>query len=138
MISRRDFLKLTAFSTGTLAFRPLTKLALSEFPRGQTDKLGRIAVGKMDLYSRPDGSSQTAGALYEDNIHRALGPRSSRFNARAYQSAVCRNTKWFSLGWLCPAGMEQAQYVSNRAAYDQPGIGNVGRGNGSICGFDCG
>jgi hypothetical protein len=66
MITRREFLKLAALSTGALAFRPLNKLALPDFP--QADKIGRITVGKMDLFAKPDGSSQPIGALYEDNL----------------------------------------------------------------------
>ena len=66
MISRRDFLKLAAFSAGTLALRPFARLALPEFP--QADKLGRISGGKTDVYARPDASSQVVGALYEDNV----------------------------------------------------------------------
>ena len=57
MISRRDFLNLAALSIGALALRPLQRFALSEFPQGQSDKLGRITVGKMDVFVTPDGSS---------------------------------------------------------------------------------
>lgn len=65
-ISRRDFLKLAAISAGMLAFRPFGKLTLPEFP--QADRLGRITVGKMDVYARPDSDSQIVGTLYEDNV----------------------------------------------------------------------
>jgi hypothetical protein len=65
-VSRRDFLKLTALSMGALAFRPLPKLRLSEFP--QSEKLGRVAVGKVDVFLRPDANSQILGALYEDDV----------------------------------------------------------------------
>ena len=57
MITRRDFLKLAALSTGALAFRPLQKISLPEFPQGES--LGRIAVGKMDVFATPDGNGQT-------------------------------------------------------------------------------
>ncbi len=84
MISRRDFLKLTALSAGTLALRPFRKLALPEFP--QADKLGRNAVGKLDLYARPDANSQIVGALYEDNIvpwiREVVGSMPGRTNQR--------------------------------------------------------
>jgi hypothetical protein len=50
----------------TLAFRSLPNLGLSEFP--QSEKLGRVAVGKVEVFSRPDANSQILGALYEDNI----------------------------------------------------------------------
>ena len=64
--SRRDFLKIAALSTSTLAFNPFKRFALPEFPPGE--KLGRIAVGKMDVFAKPDGSSPPIGALYEDNL----------------------------------------------------------------------
>ena len=84
MISRRDFLKLVALGTGALAFRPFSRFALTEFP--QADKLGRNAVGKMDLYARPDASSQIVGALYEDNIvpwiREVVGSMPGRINQR--------------------------------------------------------
>ena len=66
MINRRNFIRLVALSTEALAFRPLNKLALPEFP--QSDRLGRIAVGKMDVFATPDGSGQPIGALYEDQV----------------------------------------------------------------------
>ncbi len=82
--SRRDFLKLAAISAGTLAFNPFRKLGLPEFP--QANKLGRITVGKMDVYSRPDSNSQIIGALYEDNIvpwiREVVGSMPGRINQR--------------------------------------------------------
>jgi hypothetical protein len=84
MITRRDFLKLAALSTSALAFRPFAGLVLPEFPQG--DKLGRITVGKMDLYSRPDASSQIVGALYQDNVavwlREGVGSMPGRTNQR--------------------------------------------------------
>ena len=66
MLTRRDFLKLAPLGMGALAFRYYDRLALLEFP--QADKLGRITVGKMDVFAKPDGSSPPIGALYEDNL----------------------------------------------------------------------
>lgn len=66
MITRRDFLKLAGLSAGALSFRPFNHLSLFDFP--EVDKIGRIAVGKMDIFAAPDGSSQPIGALYEDNL----------------------------------------------------------------------
>ena len=84
MISRRDFLKLAALGTGALAFRPFASSALPEFP--QADRLGRNAVGKMDVYARPDANSQIVGALYEDNIvpwiREVVGSMPGRTNQR--------------------------------------------------------
>jgi hypothetical protein len=84
MISRRDFIKLAALGAGTLAFRPFAGRLLPEFP--QASKLGRITVGKMDVYSRPDAGSQIVGALYEDNIvvwlREVVGSMPGRLNQR--------------------------------------------------------
>lgn len=80
----RDFLTLVAFGVGALALRPFAKLALPEFP--QADRLGRVAVGKVDVYSRPDGSSQSIGAFYEDQvvawIREVVGSMPGRTNQR--------------------------------------------------------
>ena len=84
MITRRDFCKLAALSTAALAFRPFNRLALPTFP--QADRLGRITVGKMDLFATPDGSGQPIGALYEDNlvpwIREVVGSIPGRVNQR--------------------------------------------------------
>jgi lipoprotein-anchoring transpeptidase ErfK/SrfK len=83
-VSRRDFLKLTVLGLGTLAFRPFAKLTSPDFP--QADKLGRVAVGKVDVFTRPDANSQTVGALYEDSvvpwIREAVGSMPGRINQR--------------------------------------------------------
>lgn len=88
MINRRDFLKLAALGTGALAFRPLNKLSLPVFP--QSDRLGRIAVGKMDVFARPDGSGQPIGALYEDQVvpwvYEVVGSMPGRTNQRFVQT----------------------------------------------------
>lgn len=83
-ISRRDFLKLAALSTGMFAFRPFSRQALPEFP--QADLLGRVTVGKVDIFARPDASNQIVGALYEDQvipwIREVVGPMPGRINQR--------------------------------------------------------
>ena len=84
LFSRRDFLKLAALSAGALAFRPFAKPALREYT--QADQLGRITVGKMDVFARPDANSQIVGALYEDNvvpwIRETVGSMPGRINQR--------------------------------------------------------
>jgi hypothetical protein len=83
-VSRRDFLKLAALSTGVLAFRPWQQQALAEFP--QAEQLGRITVGKIDLYSRPDANSQIIAPLYEDTViewnREVIGSMPGRVNQR--------------------------------------------------------
>jgi lipoprotein-anchoring transpeptidase ErfK/SrfK len=65
--TRREFLKLAALGVGGLGLRPLaSRLALTEFP--QAERLGRVAVGMVDLKQSPDPESQTLGVLYEDAV----------------------------------------------------------------------
>ena len=89
MINRRGFVKLAVLGTGALAFRPFNRLALPEFP--VADRLGRIAVGKMDVFSTPDGSAQPIGALYEDQvvpwIREVVGNMPGRTNQRFIETS---------------------------------------------------
>jgi lipoprotein-anchoring transpeptidase ErfK/SrfK len=70
--SRRDFLKLAALGFGGVSMRglPLTwlekGLLLPEFP--DADRLGRVAVGMVELKQHPDPESPTLGVLYEDAV----------------------------------------------------------------------
>ena len=84
VLTRRDFLKLSALSAGSLAIRRFAILALPEFP--QADKLGRVTVGKLDVFIRPDANSQTVGALYQDAIvpwiREYVGAMPGRINQR--------------------------------------------------------
>lgn len=83
-LTRRDFLKLAALGASALAFRPFAKLFSPEFP--QADKLGRVTVGKVDVYARPDANSQIVNALYEDQvvpwIREFVGPMPGKINQR--------------------------------------------------------
>ena len=84
MLSRRDFLKLAALGSVALPFQPLTASLLPEFP--QADKLGRVTVGKIDIYARPDANSQIVAPLYEDQVvpwlREVVGPMPGRINQR--------------------------------------------------------
>lgn len=83
-ITRRDFLKLASTGVGLVAFRSFPDSGLLQSP--ETEKLGRITVGKMDLKARPDENSQVVGALYEDAIvpwlREVIGPHPWRINQR--------------------------------------------------------
>ncbi len=83
-ISRRDFLKLASLGASAIALRPFAKLDLPEFP--QADLLGRVTVGKVDVFVRPDANSQIIGALYEDNVvpwlRESVGIMPGRINQR--------------------------------------------------------
>ncbi len=66
-LSRRDFLKLSTAVMGSFLLRGMRSNALiPEFP--QAERLGRVAVGKVELKIRPDMDSQTVGVLYEDAV----------------------------------------------------------------------
>jgi lipoprotein-anchoring transpeptidase ErfK/SrfK len=83
--SRRDFLKFSVTGLGALGLFPWRRLfKVGDFP--QSERLGRIVVGKVDIKVRPDAESQTIGALYEDAIvpwlREAVGSRPFRMNQR--------------------------------------------------------
>jgi len=66
-ISRGEFLQLAALGLGSLAFRSWrTPTGLPDFPN--YERLGRVAVGQVEIKMRPDPESQTLGVLYEDAI----------------------------------------------------------------------
>jgi len=66
-LSRRDFLKLTAASLGSLSLSPWTQLfQLADFP--QTERLGRVCVGTTELKAGPSYDSETLGTIYEDMV----------------------------------------------------------------------
>ena len=62
-LSRRGALKLAAIGLGGLVLRPLS---LPDFP--DSERLGRVCVGKVDIKARPDGDSQTTSVLYSDAV----------------------------------------------------------------------
>jgi lipoprotein-anchoring transpeptidase ErfK/SrfK len=81
-LTRRDFLKLAALGLGglslgsqrpntvslfkSLLIQPEDRLQLPEFP--DSERLGRVAVGSVELKIKPDPESQTLGVLYEDAV----------------------------------------------------------------------
>jgi hypothetical protein len=83
-LTRRDFLKLASLGLSGLAFRPFIRLALPEFSKA--DSLGRVTVGKVDVFIRPDSDSPVIGVLYEDSvvpwIRETVGIMSGRINQR--------------------------------------------------------
>lgn len=86
--SRREFLKLAALSLGGLSFTYYRNgLALPEFPKA--DRLGRVAVGMVELKMRPDPDSPTLGVLYEDAVIPWL-----KETAGARTAAIFNNQRW--------------------------------------------
>ena len=74
LISRRAFLKLAGLGAVSLALKgnglwvpdQAAASLLPEFPT--SDRLGRVAVGKVDVKARPDQDSANVGVLYEDAV----------------------------------------------------------------------
>jgi lipoprotein-anchoring transpeptidase ErfK/SrfK len=67
LFSRRDFLNISAtcFSAVGLQFF-IRRFSQSDFPASA--RLGRVAVGKVDIKNRPEEDSNTVGVLYEDSV----------------------------------------------------------------------
>jgi hypothetical protein len=62
-ITRRDALKLAALGLGGYIVHPRV---FGDFP--QSEKLGRVCRGKVEIKARPDGNSQTVGVIYDDAV----------------------------------------------------------------------
>lgn len=85
ILSRRDFLKLSALGLAGLAFRPFSNLSLlTDFPK--SERLARVATTQMELKSAPDENSTTLRMVYEDTIvpvlHEVVGSKPGRINQR--------------------------------------------------------
>lgn len=83
-ITRRMFLKLSAFGFGSLGMRIFPGLfRLQEFP--QTERLGRVFT-KIDVKAKPDFESAVVKSLYDDTIvpwlHELAGTYPYRFRQR--------------------------------------------------------
>ena len=66
-LSRRDVLKLGAVGAGGALLAPWRRpKEQGGFPDAR--RLGRVCVGKVNVYSRPDTGSQAVGVLYEDAV----------------------------------------------------------------------
>ena len=83
-ISRRDFLKTSASALGAITFAGNLSRLAEDFP--QSDKLGRIAAGMVDIKLKPDYEAPNIGSYYEDAVvpwlREAIGPWPFRNNQR--------------------------------------------------------
>jgi len=107
-LSRRELLKVAGFGLGALALRPYSQfLKLPDFP--QTERLGRVAVGMVEVKARPDPNSQTVGNLYEDAVIPWLRERSG-----ASPAYIFNNQRWVET----PEGFIYSPYV--QPVYNHP------------------
>ncbi|MBN1146816.1 MAG: L,D-transpeptidase family protein [Anaerolineales bacterium] len=123
--SRRDFLKLAALGSGALALRPWApwlahepwarSLALPDFP--EAERLGRVAVGMVELKLRPDPESQTLGVLYEDAVLPWL-----RETAGARPAYIFNNQRWVETpqGYIYGPYLQPVYNHPNQAVGDLP------------------
>ncbi len=84
-VSRRDFINTSALVAGAALVKPWIGTGLlEEFPI--SGKLGRIAVGMVDIKYRPDYDAPNVGTYYEDKVipwlREVIGPWPYRNNQR--------------------------------------------------------
>jgi len=84
-ISRKEFLKASAIAAGAVVLpRDFISLKLGDFPTSK--KLGRIAVGMVDIRQKPDYNAPPIGRYYEDTVvpwlREVIGPWPWRNNQR--------------------------------------------------------
>lgn len=80
-LTRRDFMRGVALGFGGLAFMPPWG-ARDEATVSADGRLGRVAVGRVDLKARPDMDSTTVGVLYEDTVVQWLRERTGSYPLR--------------------------------------------------------
>lgn len=82
--TRKDFLNTSAAMGGALMLPGIRGARLNEFPI--SDRLGRIAVGMVNIKAKPDYEAPTIGTYYEDTvvpwIREVIGPWPYRNNQR--------------------------------------------------------
>jgi len=121
LLTRRDFLKIAALGAGTLAFRPFSTVILSDFP--QADKLGRITVGKVDVFSRADINSSIVGVFYEDNVVEWIRETVGSMPGRVNQHFVETPDGFIWGGQVQPVRKQSTQYSCYK-----PSDTNLGQG----------
>jgi hypothetical protein len=93
-ISRRDFLKLSCLSLGTLAFRPLAPLGLPWPPDDAATEnalkiMVRITLRSIYIYREPDFRSPRIGTIGRDNVlhipEEIVSPHGPSHNPRWYR-----------------------------------------------------
>lgn len=83
-ISRKGFLKASAVAAGTVLLPRDIRLRLDEFPTSA--RLGRIAVGMVEIREKPHYDASVIGRYYEDTVvpwlQEVIGPKRWRNNQR--------------------------------------------------------
>jgi len=124
-LSRREFLVLMGLSLGGVASRPFSVFNLPEFP--QAERLGRVAVGMVELKARPDPDSQTVGVLYEDAVLPWLKEVSG-----VKPTLIFNNQRWVETpqGYIYGPYVQPVRNLPNQPVADLPASS---RGPGMWC-----
>lgn len=108
-------MKIAALGLGSLSLRGMpfpgwkSSLRLPEFP--SAERLGRVAVGMVELKQRPDMDSPTLGVLYEDAVLPWL-----RETPGARPAYIFNNQRWVET----PQGFIYGPYV--QPVFNQPNL----------------
>lgn len=114
--TRREFLKLSLLGLGSYLFEEWqNRSVLLQFP--EAERLGRVAVGKVELKLRPDMDSQTVGVLYEDAVIPWL-----RQVSGAKPAYIFNNQKWVETpdGFIYGAYLQPVFYRPNIPVEELP------------------
>lgn len=66
--TRREFLKASALSLGVIAFRPRFDYAAFQQQIPDSEKIGRVTQGKVDIRSKPYADSPVTKSIYDDAL----------------------------------------------------------------------
>jgi len=121
-LSRREFLKFSAAGIGSIALKPWKGVfQLTDFP--QSEKLGRVCSGRIDVKAQPDFDSQTVSVLFEDAVVPWLQEVAGRWPWRNNQRWVETPDGFIWCPYLQPVKNEPAQPVESFPQMgDQPGL----------------
>jgi lipoprotein-anchoring transpeptidase ErfK/SrfK len=112
-------------SLGGVASRPFSAFNLPEFP--QAERLGRVAVGMVELKARPDPESQSVGVLYEDAVIPWLKEASG-----VKPALIFNNQRWVETpqGYIYGPYFQPVKNLPNQPVADLPASS---RGPGMWC-----
>ncbi|MAT43703.1 MAG: hypothetical protein CL609_15305 [Anaerolineaceae bacterium] len=84
-LTRRDLIKKTVFGITSFVFLPaISRIPLVQFP--ESERLGRVTVGMVEIKAKPDQDSATVSKIYEDSVvpwlREIVGRRPFRNNQR--------------------------------------------------------
>jgi lipoprotein-anchoring transpeptidase ErfK/SrfK len=117
-LNRREFLKISMAGFGLLAVKPKLDwlMPVAEVP--QSERLGRIAVGMVNLRARPSSDSPSVGKLYADQL--------VQWNRDIVGDlpAGLMNRKWIETpnGYLYMASVQPVKNIPNQPLTELPEI----------------